>query len=166
MTGFTEHLVVRVAIIPPMHSKQRRQWTISGSRPALAFLGISGSASSPRAIATTSARPEAMISSICAGSEMPPMVVTGMLHRLLDRLRQVHVAPVRQEHRRVHDGHGVHEVVGPAGDVQQVDLVLDKPGERHRVVDGVAALGQLRPAHAQLDGEVAPHALPNRVDAP
>ena len=49
----------------------------AGMCPVIALFGSSGSASSALAISTTSALPDAMISSIWAGSFSAPMVATG-----------------------------------------------------------------------------------------
>ncbi len=57
------------------HLMHRR---VSSSRPQRTFRGKSGSAMSSRASSTTSACPEASISSMSAGSDSAPTVATGV----------------------------------------------------------------------------------------
>jgi hypothetical protein len=54
------------------------QMRISSTRPAAAFLGISGSAMIARVIATASAQPWTMTSSACAGWTTRPATITGI----------------------------------------------------------------------------------------
>ena len=65
--------------MPSKHSKQRMHGRISSALLARAFLGKSGSAMKARAANTTSALPEAMISSMNSGSLSAPTTPTGIL---------------------------------------------------------------------------------------
>ena len=79
ISGLTAQRYWRFVVMPAKHSKQRMHGLISSALPARAFLGRSGSAIMARAASTTSALPEAMISSMSSGSPSAPTVATGVL---------------------------------------------------------------------------------------
>ena len=79
VSGLMAQWKCRPAPVEAKQDMQRMQRPISSSRPVRAFTMKSGSARVWRANSTTSAPPEAMTSSIMAGSVKAPTVATGVL---------------------------------------------------------------------------------------
>ena len=77
ISGFAVQRAVWRVKRPDWQFAQRWQGRMSAASPRCAFFGRSGSASIWRPSATMSALPEAIASSIIAGSLKPPTVVTG-----------------------------------------------------------------------------------------
>ena len=75
----------------------------------------------------------------------------GLAHVLFDLRRKVDVAPVIFEHGRMRDGEA--ELVRPGRNVDDVDEILERPGDAAPLFKIVAALEQLRTAHAKLYGK-------------
>lgn len=138
-----------------MQVKHRRHLTILSSCPAMTLLGRKGSASSSRAMSMTSAWSFSKISSIMAGSLMAPDGGHRLGHVPFDLRRQVDIHSVGREHRGV--GVKKAELIGTGGHMDQVHQVLQPLGDFTALRQVIAPLEQLRPAHAQFDGEGGAH---------
>jgi len=76
---------------------------------------------------------------------------------LLDLPGQEHVAPVLAEHGRMRDGKAV--LVRAGRDMDEIDQILQRLRNAAALVQTIAALKELRAAHAQLDGKARADAV-------
>ena len=83
-------------------------------------------------------------------------------HVLLDLGREMHVATVIAEHRRVRDREA--KLIGPRRYMHEVDQILERMGDAGALGHIVAALEKLGSAYAQLNGESGANGAAHRSE--
>ena len=83
---------------------------------------------------------------------------------LFDLRRQINIAAVFLEHGRMRIPKTA--LVGTGGDMQKVDAVFQFLSDGDAIFQRVAALEQLRAAHAKFDGETGAHGLAHGLQHP